>query len=39
VLYGSGASAGASKIAAMFGVPAVPSGSVASGHVEVLLAP
>ncbi len=37
VLYGNGASAGASKIAAMFGVSAVPSGSVASDHVEILL--
>ncbi|MGO8961486.1 MAG: LCP family protein [Streptosporangiaceae bacterium] len=37
VRYGPGASAGARKIAAMFGVTAVASASVAAGHVEVLL--
>jgi LCP family protein required for cell wall assembly len=37
VRYGTGASASASKIAALFGVTAVASGSVAAGHVEILL--
>jgi LCP family protein required for cell wall assembly len=38
VLYGSGAAAGAAKIAGYFtGVTASPSSSVAAGHVEVLL--
>jgi hypothetical protein len=37
VLYGTGASAEASKIAAAFGVTAATSGSVTAGHVEVLL--
>jgi LCP family protein required for cell wall assembly len=36
VRYGAGASASASKIAAMFGVSAAASESVASGHVEIL---
>ncbi len=39
VRYGAGASAGARKIAALFGVTAVASRSVAAGHVEVLLGP
>jgi LCP family protein required for cell wall assembly len=38
VLYGARASANGSKIAAMFGVTAVASASVASGHVAILLA-
>jgi hypothetical protein len=37
VLYGTGASAGASKIASLFGVTASASSTVAAGHVEVLL--
>jgi len=37
VLYGAQASANASKIAAMFGVTAAASASVAPGHVEILL--
>ena len=37
VLYGTAAAAQASKIAAMFGVPAAPSASVTSGHVDILL--
>ena len=37
VLYGSGASADARKIAALFGVAAAASASVAKGQVEVLL--
>jgi LCP family protein required for cell wall assembly len=37
VLYGAGASAGAGKIASLFGATAVASASVARGHVEVLL--
>ena len=38
VLYGTGASANAAKIAGYFtGVTATPSSSVAAGHVEVLL--
>jgi LCP family protein required for cell wall assembly len=37
VLYGPGASADAAKIAALFGVTAAASASVARGHVEVLL--
>ncbi|HKD89389.1 MAG TPA: LCP family protein [Streptosporangiaceae bacterium] len=37
VSYGAGASASASKIAALFGVTATASSSVAPGHVEVLL--
>jgi LCP family protein required for cell wall assembly len=37
VRFGTGAAAGARKIAALFGVKAVSSGSVAAGHVEVLL--
>ena len=36
VLYGSGASADARKIAALFGVTPAASASVATGHVEVL---
>ena len=37
VLYGPGTSANASQIAAIFGVTAAASTSVASGHVEILL--
>jgi LCP family protein required for cell wall assembly len=37
VLYGAGASASASKVAALFGVTAASSSLVASGHVQVLL--
>jgi hypothetical protein len=37
VLYGSGTSANASKIASMFGVTASASSTVAAGHVEVML--
>jgi hypothetical protein len=37
VLYGPGTSAKASQIAAVFGVSAAASTSVASGHVEILL--
>ena len=37
VLYGTGASAGASKIASMFGVTASASSTVAAGHVQVML--
>jgi LCP family protein required for cell wall assembly len=37
VLYGTGASANAGKIAALFGVTAVASASVAAGHAEILL--
>jgi LCP family protein required for cell wall assembly len=37
VLYGTGASASASRIATLFGVRAVASASVAAGHVEILL--
>ena len=37
VMYGSGASANAGKIAALFGVTAAPSVSVAADHVEVML--
>jgi LCP family protein required for cell wall assembly len=37
VLYGTGASASASKIASQFGVTASASSTVAAGHVEVLL--
>jgi LCP family protein required for cell wall assembly len=37
VRYGAGATAGAGKIAELFGVRAVSSASVAAGHVEVLL--
>ena len=37
VLYGTGASAGASKIASMFNVTASASSTLAAGHVEVLL--
>jgi LCP family protein required for cell wall assembly len=37
VRYGTGASASASKIAALFGVTAVASTSVAAGHVKILL--
>jgi hypothetical protein len=37
VLYGAGASANASKIAAMFGVTAAASTSVAPRQVEILL--
>ena len=37
VLYGTGASAGAGKIASLFSVTAAASSSVAAGHVEVLL--
>ena len=35
--YGPGASAGASKIASLFGVTATASSTVAAGHIEVLL--
>lgn len=37
VRYGTGAAANAAKIAAMFGVTAAASASLAPGHVEVLL--
>jgi LytR cell envelope-related transcriptional attenuator len=37
VLYGPGASANASKIAALFGGTAAASAAVAAGHVQVLL--
>jgi LCP family protein required for cell wall assembly len=37
VLYGTGASAGASNIASMFNVTASASSTLAAGHVEVLL--
>ena len=37
VLYGSGSSANAGKLAAMFGVTATASSSVAAGHVQILL--
>jgi LCP family protein required for cell wall assembly len=37
VLYGAGSSAAAARIAAMFGVTAAASASVAPGHVQVLL--
>ncbi len=37
VLYGAGASASASKIAALFGVTARASASLTAGHVEILL--
>jgi LCP family protein required for cell wall assembly len=37
VLYGTGASANASKIASMFSVTASASSTLAAGHVEVLL--
>ncbi len=37
VLYGTGASASAAKIASYFGVSAASGASVAAGHVEVLL--
>jgi LCP family protein required for cell wall assembly len=37
VLYGTGASAGASTIASMFSVTASASSTLAAGHVEVLL--
>jgi LCP family protein required for cell wall assembly len=37
VLYGTGTSANASKIASQFGVTAQASSTVAAGHVEVLL--
>ena len=37
VLYGTGASGSAGKIATMFGATAQPSTSLAAGHVEVLL--
>ena len=37
VLYGTGSTANAGKIAAMFGVKAAPSASVAAGHVEIVL--
>jgi LCP family protein required for cell wall assembly len=37
VRYGAGASSGARKIAALFGVTAVGSRSVAAGHIEVVL--
>jgi LCP family protein required for cell wall assembly len=37
VLYGTGTSANASKIASLFGVTATASSTVAAGHVEVLL--
>jgi LCP family protein required for cell wall assembly len=37
VLYGTGASAGASRIASMFGVTASASATLAAGHVEVNL--
>jgi LCP family protein required for cell wall assembly len=37
VLYGSGTSASASKIASLFGVTATANSTVAAGHVEVML--
>ena len=37
VLYGAGSAASASKIAALFGVTATASSTVAAGHVEILL--
>jgi hypothetical protein len=37
VLYGTGASANASKIASMFNVTASASSTLAAGHVEVML--
>jgi LCP family protein required for cell wall assembly len=37
VLYGTGSSASAAKIASLFGVTATASSAVAAGHVEVLL--
>ncbi len=37
VLYGAGSAAGASKIAALFGVTATASANVAAGHVQVNL--
>jgi hypothetical protein len=37
VLYGTGAAANASSIAAMFGVTAIPATSIAADHVEILL--
>ena len=37
VLYGTGTSASASKIASQFGVTATASSTVAAGHVEILL--
>ena len=37
VRYGTGASAGAGKIASLFNVTAAASSTVAAGHVEVLL--
>jgi LCP family protein required for cell wall assembly len=37
VLYGTGSSASASKIASLFGVTAKASSTVAAGHVEVML--
>jgi hypothetical protein len=37
VLYGGGTEAAAQRIAALFGVTAVASASVRSGHVEILL--
>jgi LCP family protein required for cell wall assembly len=37
VLYGTGTSAYATKIAALFGVTAAASSSVAAGHVEIML--
>jgi hypothetical protein len=37
VFYGPGSSAGASKIASLFGVTATASSAVAAGHVEVML--
>ena len=37
VVYGTGSSAAAAKIASLFGVTAAASSSVAAGHVELLL--
>ena len=37
VLYGAGASAGASQIASLFAVTATASSTAAAGHVEVML--
>jgi hypothetical protein len=37
VLYGAGAATGARELATLFGVTAQHSGSVAAGHVEILL--
>ncbi len=37
VMYGAGASAGASQIASLFGVTAAASSTAAAGHVEVML--